>query len=151
MISPDTLLTSYQWVISQCKSVPLFRSNPRFINNLQPNIFLKRRWLARPAILRWKWSRQLHGHALQSRREVAAPLLLFKRQWSGGEWLKEEDARCSFETVKQSIACLIGAELLTWPSRESKCPPDVFQRPKNRQFLQFSLLQFASLSISMCQ
>ena len=25
-----------------------------------------------------------------------------KRQWSGGEWLKEEDPHCSFETVKQS-------------------------------------------------
>ena len=70
--------------------------------------------------------RQLHGQALQSRWEDPAPLRLFKRQLCGGEWLKEEDLRCSFETVKQSTPCLIGAELFTWPGRESKCLPDVF-------------------------
>ena len=82
--------------------------------------------LARSAIVSWKWSRQLHGHALQSHWDVSAPLSLFKRQWSGGESLKEKDSCCSFDTAKQSTPRMIGAELFTWPSRESKCPPNVF-------------------------
>ena len=143
MIWPDTLLTSYQWVyhnVSPC----------HFSDRIHVSLIIK---LTYSQIYFWGGDGLpsppfCDGSDLDSYTVMlCCPVGRFphhcfclKRQLSRGEWLKEEDPRCSFETVKQSTPRLIGAELFTWPSRESKCPPDVFHRPKNQQFLQIPLV-----------